>query len=88
MVTNLQSELAVQSNEKKISTFFFFLFYRSIRCKELTQMSNMSLRFERYKLFSIMIEGNVFFNANFCNFQIVEMLPSSMNVMKEFNYII
>ena len=45
-------------------------------------MSNVSLRFERYMLFSIMIEGNVFFNVNFCNFQIVEMLPSSMNVMK------
>ena len=31
-----------------------------------------------------MIEGNVFFKVNFCNFQIVEMLPYSiyMNVIK------
>ena len=45
-------------------------------------MSNVSLRFERYMLFSIMIEGNVFFNVNFCNFQIVIMLRSSINVLK------
>ena len=70
------------SRMKRKSSADFFLFYRSIRCKKLTQMSNVSLRFEFFKLFSIIIEGNVFFNVNFCNFQIVEMLPSSMNVMK------
>ena len=55
------------SRMKRKSSADFFLFYRSIRCKKLTQMSNVSLRFEFYKLFSIIIEGNVFFNVNFGN---------------------